>query len=88
MLRRKSWPWEQVRSVNKMADYDGFQVVKRSKGHKNKKYKDKNESTTKFWNKSTSYDSVKCDANELRTKIEKCRHEKVYFFLDDNFVFF
>lgn len=61
-----------------MAD-EGFQIVRKRKGHKNRSYKDKNGSSSKLWNSHTSYDTTACDANELRMKIEKCRHEKVYF---------
>lgn len=64
--------------VNKMAD-EGFQVVKKRKGHKYRNHKEKKGSCTKLWNSRTSNETTTCDANELRTKIEKCRHEKVYF---------
>ena len=64
---------------NKMAD-DGFQVVKRRKGsYKCRNYKEKNGSCTRLWNSRTNYETTICDANELRTKIEKCRHEKGLF---------
>ena len=65
-------------SVSKMAD-DGFQVVKKRKGYKCRNHKEKNGFCTKPWNSRTSYETTTCDVNELRTKIEKCRHEKVYF---------
>ena len=63
-----------------MADDDGFRVVKKSKGRKHRNNRDKNGSFVKSRNISTSYDSEKCDVNELKTKIEKCRQAKVYFF--------
>ncbi|CAH3110555.1 unnamed protein product [Pocillopora meandrina] len=63
-----------------MADDDGFRVVKKSKGRKHRNNRDKNGSLVKSRNISTSYDSEKCDVNELKTKIEKCRQAKVYFF--------
>ena len=60
---------------NKMAD-DGFQVVKKGKGYKWRNYKEKNGSGTKMWNSRTSNETIACDTNQLRTKIEKCRHDK------------
>ena len=69
-----------------MADDDGFRVVKKSKGRKHRNNRDKNGSLVKSRNISTSYDSEKCDVNELKTKIEKCRQAKVYFFYE-SFVF-
>ena len=59
----------------KMAD-DGFQIVKKGKGSKWRNYKEKNGSGTKMWNSRTSNEAIACDVNQLRTKIEKCRHEK------------
>ena len=63
---------------NKMAD-DGFQVVKKRKGYKCRNYKEKNGSCTRLLNSRTTDETATCDANELRTKIEKCRHEKGLF---------
>ncbi|XP_078363059.1 SRR1-like protein isoform X2 [Oculina patagonica] len=57
-----------------MAD-EGFQIVKKRKGPKNRNYKQKNGSNTKLLNSCTSYETTTCDANELRMKIEKCREE-------------
>lgn len=62
-----------------MADVDGFQVVKKRKGHKGRNCKQNVVTSTEIWNGSTSSETTHCDINELRTKIEKCRHEKVSF---------
>ena len=62
--------------ASKMAD-DGFQVVKKRKGSKCRNHKEKNGSYgTGLWISRTSNETITCDVNELRTKIEKCRHEK------------
>ena len=61
-------------TVNKMADEDGFQVVKKRKGHKNKICRENNGTsiTSSFY---TSSEITICDVNELRTKIDKCRQD-------------
>ena len=57
-----------------MADEDGFQVVKKRKGHKNKICRENNgtSTTSSFY---TSSEITICDVNELRTKIDKCRQD-------------
>ena len=58
-----------------MADEEGFQVVKKRKGRKNRNCKKNKGSSAEIWNGNTSSETVLCDVNELRTKINKCRHE-------------
>ena len=61
-----------------MADAEGFQVVKKRKGQKNRKCGENNGSSSKSRNINTCFETSSCDVNELKTKIDKCRHEKVY----------
>ena len=63
-----------------MVDADGFQVVKKRKGYKNKFCQDNHRPSTKTWNKLSSSEIVHFDVNELKSKIVKCRYEKVSFF--------
>ena len=73
-------PWQDLETslASEMAD-DGFQVVKKRKGYKCRNHKEKNGSCTGLWISRTSNETITCDVNELKTKIEKRRHEKVYF---------
>ena len=62
-----------------MVDADGFQVVKKRKGYKNKFCQDNHRPSTKTWSKLSSSEIVHFDVNELKSKIVKCRYEKVSF---------
>ena len=62
-----------------MVDADGFQVVKKRKGYKNKFCQDNHRTSTKTWSKLSSSEIVHFDVNELKSKIDKCRYEKVSF---------
>ena len=57
-----------------MADEDGFQVVKKRKGHKNKICRENNGTsiTSSFY---TSSEITIYDVNKLRTKIDECRQD-------------
>ena len=62
-----------------MVDADGFQVVKKRKGYKNKFCQDNHRTSTKTWSKLSSSEIVHFDVNELKSKIVKCRYEKLSF---------
>lgn len=63
-----------------MVDADGFQVVKKRKGFKSKFCQDNHRTSAKTWSKLSSSEIVHFDVNELKSKIDNCRHEKVSFF--------
>ena len=63
-----------------MVDADGFQVVKKRKGYKNKFCQDNHRTSNKTWSTLSSSEIVQFDVNELKSNIVKCRHEKVSFF--------
>ena len=60
-----------------MADAEGFDVVKKRRGHKNRK-SDENHRLVKFNSKrSSSFETTQFDLNQVKMNIDKYRHEKV-----------
>ncbi|KAK2574104.1 SRR1-like protein [Acropora cervicornis] len=59
-----------------MADAEGFEVVKKRRGHKNRK-SDENYRLVKFnSNRSSSFETTQFDLNQVKMNIDKYRHEK------------
>lgn len=60
-----------------MADAEGFEVVKKRRGRKNRK-SDENYRLVKFnSNRSSSFETTQFDLNQVKMNIDKYRHEKV-----------
>ena len=70
-------PYLGTSALIKMADAEGFEVVKKRRGHKNRK-SDENYRLVKFnLKESSSFETTQFDLNQVKMNIDKYRHEKV-----------
>ncbi|XP_068679202.1 SRR1-like protein [Montipora foliosa] len=58
-----------------MADIEGFQVVRKRKGHRNRKCIENHSLSTVTVKSSQSSKTAECDPNQLKKNIDKCRTE-------------
>ena len=65
-----------------MADIEDFQVVRKRKGHRNRKCIENQLLSAVTVKSSQSSKTAECDLNQLKKNIDKCRHEQVQFLID------
>lgn len=60
-----------------MADAEGFEVVKKKRGHKNRKSGENYRLLKVNSKRSSSFETTQFDLDQVKMNIDKYRHEKV-----------